>query len=347
MPGSSEGRSELQRVLALVSSLSPLAQRDVWEQFTRHKGAVAGGAFLLFVTLAVLVGPWLWPLDPQQLDIRNKDLRPVYSALWNGTASVSWAHPFGTDNLGRDQMAQMISGGRASLAVGWAAMLLSLVIGTSIGVAAGFFRRLDGVLMRLTDLFLSLPILPLLLVAVTLIPALANRILGSPGEDSIVRRRVPVVDDFAALFMRSITGLTHWVTQSRLRSIAVVAVLCTVCTSVTWLLLPKLEYLPSGNRNLIIGYIVPPPGYNLDTMEQIARGYEKEVYPLLSEVSGPEPDAHGRPKLNRFFFVTFRGRTIMGAAAHDPSAGAANAPSADPNVAGVAAQRTERQSTTP
>lgn len=176
--------------------------RDVWEQFTRHKGAVAGGAFLLFVTLAVLVGPWLWPLDPQQLDIRNKDLRPVYSALWNGTASVSWAHPYGTDNLGRDQMAQMISGGRASLAVGWAAMLLSLVIGTSIGVAAGFFRRLDGVLMRLTDLFLSLQILPLLLVAVTLFrqPLRAN--FGPEGGMFIL--------------IVTVIGITSWMPTARI-----------------------------------------------------------------------------------------------------------------------------------
>ena len=201
----------------------------------------------------------------------------------------------------------------------WVAVLVSALTTVMVFIPILVMDLEAGQLFRDIAVALSVSVLISLLVAVTLIPALANRILGSPGEDSIVRRRVPVVDDFAALFMRSITGLTHWVTQSRLRSVAVVAVLCTVCTSVTWLLLPKLEYLPSGNRNLIIGFIVPPPGYNLDTMEQIARGYEKEVYPLLSEVSGPEPDAQGRPKLNRFFFVTFRGRTIMGAAAHDPS----------------------------
>lgn len=141
---------------------------DVWQQFTRHKGAMMGGAFLVFITLAVLVGPWIWTLDPQTLDIRNKDLRPIYTIIWDGSAKVSWAHPFGTDNLGRDQLAQMIAGGRASMAVGWAAMVLSLLIGTAVGVVAGYFKRLDGILMRLTDLFLSLPILPLLLVAVTL-----------------------------------------------------------------------------------------------------------------------------------------------------------------------------------
>lgn len=142
--------------------------KDVWDQFRKHKGAMFGLGFLTFITLAVLVGPYIWTVDPQKLDIRNKDLRPIYTALWDGSAKVSWAKPLGSDQLGRDNLAQMLAGGRASMAVGWAAMLLSLVIGTAIGVLAGYFKRLDGLLMRTTDLFLALPILPLLLLAVTL-----------------------------------------------------------------------------------------------------------------------------------------------------------------------------------
>ncbi|SDI14936.1 ABC transporter permease [Lutimaribacter saemankumensis] len=142
--------------------------RDVWDQFKHHKGAMLGGGFLLFVTLAVLFGDLIWQIDPKKLDIRNKDIRPIFNAIWDSGAKVSWSHPLGTDNLGRDHLAQIIAGGRASMAVGWAAMLLTMLIGTSIGVMAGFFKRLDGPLMRFTDLVLSLPILPLMLVAVTL-----------------------------------------------------------------------------------------------------------------------------------------------------------------------------------
>ncbi|SFQ42349.1 peptide/nickel transport system permease protein [Roseivivax halotolerans] len=175
---------------------------DVWQQFTRHKGAMMGGAFLVFITLAVLVGPWILTLDPQTLDIRNKDLRPIYTIIWDGSAKVSWAHPFGTDNLGRDQLAQMIAGGRASMAVGWAAMVLSLLIGTAVGVVAGYFKRLDGILMRLTDLFLSLPILPLLLVAVTLFrqPLRAN--FGPEGGMFIL--------------IVTVIGLTSWMPTARI-----------------------------------------------------------------------------------------------------------------------------------
>ena len=140
---------------------------DVWDQFRSHKGAMMGLAFLLFITLFCTVGPALWGVDPQKLDIRNKDLRPILNALW-GAEKVSWAHPFGTDNLGRDIMAQTMQGGRTSLAVGWTAMILSIVIGTFVGVLAGYFKALDGVLMRLTALFLALPLLPLLLVMMLL-----------------------------------------------------------------------------------------------------------------------------------------------------------------------------------
>ncbi|WP_127112463.1 ABC transporter permease [Shimia sediminis] len=142
--------------------------KDVWDQFRKHKGALMGGSFLLLITLAVLIGEYVWTIDPQKLDIRNKDVRPIYTAIWNGDAKVQWAHPLGTDNLGRDALANLIVGGRTSMAVGWVAMILALSIGTTIGVLAGYFRRLDGPLMRFTDLVLSLPILPLLLVAVTL-----------------------------------------------------------------------------------------------------------------------------------------------------------------------------------
>lgn len=142
--------------------------RDIWDQFRRHRGAVVGGGFLMFITLFVLAGPLIWTLEAQKLDIRAKDMRPVFAALWNPEAKVGWNHPLGTDQLGRDLLSQMIEGGRSSLAVGWAAMGLSLLLGTAVGVLAGYFRRLDFLLMRFTDLMLSLPILPLLLVAVTL-----------------------------------------------------------------------------------------------------------------------------------------------------------------------------------
>ena len=139
---------------------------DVWHQFTSHRGAVAGGIFFVFILLVVMLGPLIWSLDASFIDIRARNEGP------------SLLHPFGTDQLGRDMLARMIAGGQVSIAVGITAMLLALGLGTLIGVLSGYFTYLDGPLMRLTDLFLALPLLPLLLVMVLLFREPLNAAFG-------------------------------------------------------------------------------------------------------------------------------------------------------------------------
>ena len=129
---------------------------DVWRQFRKHKGALVGVFVFAFITVAVFIGPIIYGVDPHAIDFSARNLGP------------NWAHPLGTDNIGHDTLAQMLAGGQVSLAVGLSAALIALILGTLIGVLAGFFRFLDGPLMRLTDLFLALPILPLLLVTILL-----------------------------------------------------------------------------------------------------------------------------------------------------------------------------------
>lgn len=131
-------------------------RQDVWRQFKRHKGAVVGLVILTIIVLATVLGPYVYPLDPYEID----------TSIANAAPSAD--HVLGTDNLGRDVLARVLIGGRISLAVGFAAMFFGLVLGTAIGILSGFFRSLDGPLMRVTDLFLALPILPLLLVVIML-----------------------------------------------------------------------------------------------------------------------------------------------------------------------------------
>ena len=125
---------------------------DVWAQYTSHRGALIGTFVLLAIIAIVVIGPFIHTVDPQLLDIRARNQSP------------SFAHPMGTDQVGRDIFAQVLKGGQTSLAVGVTAMLLSLVVGTIIGILAGQFKSLDGPLMRFTDLFFALPQIPLLLV---------------------------------------------------------------------------------------------------------------------------------------------------------------------------------------
>ncbi|WP_136658551.1 ABC transporter permease [Nitratireductor sp. XY-223] len=142
---------------SLAAARPPQSQwRNVWDQFKTHRGAVWGMGFFIFVVLAVTLGPYIWTIDAQYIDIRARNSGPTL------------AHPLGTDQLGRDTLARVLEGGQVSMAVGITAMLLALVLGAAIGVVAGYFKRLDGPLMRLTDLFLALPLLPLLLVIIML-----------------------------------------------------------------------------------------------------------------------------------------------------------------------------------
>ena len=129
---------------------------DVWNEFKNHKGALAGAIIFALIVILVLLGPFVWPYEANGINIRIRNQGP------------SLAHPLGTDQLGRDTLARIMAGGRTSITVGLTAMLLSLFLGTLIGVAAGYFKKLDSALMRFTDLFLSLPLLPLLLVMMLL-----------------------------------------------------------------------------------------------------------------------------------------------------------------------------------
>ena len=180
---------------------------DVWDQFRKHTGALVGFAIFLIIVLGSFLGPFFWHADPQIVPtgrdfITLRDTRPIYAALWDSGAKVNWAHPLGTDNLGRDTLARMMSGGQVSLLVGFTAMALSILLGTLIGVMAGFFRRLDGPLMRFTDLFLALPLLPLLLVAVLLFREPLSAAFGVEGG-------------IFALIV-TLVGITSWMQTARI-----------------------------------------------------------------------------------------------------------------------------------
>ena len=138
-----------------LRSVSPAA--EAWRRFRRHKLALAGLFLLAAMVLMVAVGPLVWKVSINDIDFTARLQPPTQ------------AHPFGTDDLGQDVLARMLYGGRISLAVGLAAMLMAMLVGVTIGAIAGISRgTVDAALMWLTDLFLSLPQLPLLLILIYL-----------------------------------------------------------------------------------------------------------------------------------------------------------------------------------
>lgn len=127
--------------------------REAWRRFKRHRLAVVCAVILGTIVLSVLLGPWLWRVPIGDIDFSARMQPPT------------WAHPLGTDDLGQDLLARMLYGGRISLAVGLAAMLIAISFGVLVGAVAGMSKGpVDVFLMWLTDLFLSLPQLPLLLL---------------------------------------------------------------------------------------------------------------------------------------------------------------------------------------
>lgn len=130
--------------------------KDAWWQFRRHRLAMASLGMLVFLILFTLGGPLVYHTKIDVID---------FTLSLKGPSSE---HLLGTDDLGRDLLARLMFGGRISIAVGIVSVLLAITLGTTIGALAGFFGRLDNPLMRLTDLFLSLPVLPLLLVIIYL-----------------------------------------------------------------------------------------------------------------------------------------------------------------------------------
>lgn len=158
--GSGEASAAGER-LSELGSISAKKPRSLWSdafrQFRHHKLAMAGSFVLLFLILMVLLGPFLYTGNVFGTDYTIQYLPP------------SWDYPMGTTNDGHDVFARIMWGGRISIAVGIAAMLVGILIGTTIGSLSGYFGGFtDSALMRVTDLFISLPVLPLLLLIIFL-----------------------------------------------------------------------------------------------------------------------------------------------------------------------------------
>ena len=146
-------------------SVSPWA--EAWRRFKRHRVAYWSLWALALLVLAVLAGPWIYRVGINDIDFQAR------------LAPPSWKHPLGTDDLGRDLLARVLYGGRISLAVGMAAMLIAMTAGVIVGAVAGISRGwIDAALMWLTDLFLSLPQLPLLLLLIFLFRETLKSLFG-------------------------------------------------------------------------------------------------------------------------------------------------------------------------
>lgn len=160
----------------------------VWQRFRRHPGAIAGSIVLGLVVLAILLAP-ISPYDPNASDVEARFQPP------------SWQHPMGTDALGRDMFTRVLYGGRISLSVGTLVVAITLLIGVPVGAIAGYSGgRLDSLLMRTTDAFLTLPSFLILILLGTILREVD----------------IPLLSRNNVVTIALVIGLFSWMTFARL-----------------------------------------------------------------------------------------------------------------------------------
>lgn len=147
--------------------------RDAWRRLLKNKLAVFGLVVVITITIASIVGPPLikkvFGFTPDYIPSENPNLVHSFPPFRGPNGQFTWAHPMGTDNAGRDQLARVLQGGQISLFVGIIATLVSLIIGVSYGAIAGYLGgRIDNLMMRLVDVLYSLPYVIVVIVLLSM-----------------------------------------------------------------------------------------------------------------------------------------------------------------------------------
>ena len=195
----------------------------------------------------------------------------------------------------------------------WGAILVSALTTVLVFAPILVMQLEAGQLFRDIAVAISVSVLLSLVVAVTVIPALGSRLLGSGQQKTM---RLPIIDHFATLFRWLVMGYVRATVRFRALGVIMVGLIAGTAAVAAVTFLPRMEYLPEGNRNLVFGLIIPPPGYNLDTTETIAERIERTAEPLWS--AAPEPATEdGRPAIRNFFFVATPGNSFVGSTAVD------------------------------
>ena len=257
------------------TAVAPPARRSrVIRNLRRHPVGLTAFVILVLLYLAVIIGPVLYPLSPEETDALNV------------LAAPSAAHPLGTDELGRDIVSRLLSGGRISLSVGLLSMLVGLTLGLIVGGTAGYFRgRVEGVLMRLVDVFMAIPSFFLLLVIVTVFGSHPLTIIITVGLGFWAQMARVVYAEFTSYRGRDFIEAMHSLGASHLRimvrhilpQVAPQAIVLATL-GVGWAILSEaaLSYIGLG---------IQPPLASWGNMLQNAQAY-LYINPLLAVYPG-------------------------------------------------------------
>lgn len=198
----------------------------------------------------------------------------------------------------------------------WGAILVSALTTVMVFIPILVMDLEAGQLFRDIAVAISVSVVLSLLVAMTVIPALSSRLLAG-GKSHLTILPLPIIDHFGRGFTWVMSSYTSLTIRYRLLGILSVSAITAAAIWGSATYLPKLEYLPEGNRNLVFGVILPPPGYNLATTTDIAERIEAVAEPLWSREDTDNPE--DPPAMRHFFFVATNGATFLGGAAKDPT----------------------------
>ena len=198
----------------------------------------------------------------------------------------------------------------------WGALLASTLTTVAIFLPIVFVQDEAGQLFRDIAIAVSCSVVLSLIVAISVIPSLANKILGGDKQrEDVLAAWGDRVRNFIAQSVFRISGST-------VLRLGVITGLIGLSLVIAWTLLPKSEYLPTGNRNLIFGIVLPPPGYNLDELIQVGQTIEDVLRPhweAAAAPDSPQAQALSGPPIDNMFFVAFGRSAFMGARSSDPA----------------------------
>ena len=196
----------------------------------------------------------------------------------------------------------------------WGAVLASTLTTVAVFLPIVFVEEEAGQLFRDIAIAISSSVVLSLIVSITVIPSLSAKILGRVVRKESGGKKFNPFAGFAAAFVNAVYRFVHWMCGYVTARLAVAVGLVFLAAGFVWLLMPQTEYLPEGNREILFGILLPPPGYNLEELENIAREVEADILPLVEreEQKSEFAEKMGLPPSNNFFYVAQGQQVFMG-----------------------------------
>lgn len=195
----------------------------------------------------------------------------------------------------------------------WGAVLASTLTTVAVFLPIVFVQEEAGQLFRDIAIAISSAVVLSLVISITVIPTLSAIILGKVShKDKLQRKSRPFIG-IAQGFVNIISKFIYWMCGRVTARLGIIIIMTSIAIGLVWFLIPKTEYLPEGNREMLFGILLPPPGYNLGELENIAKEVEKDILPLIEH--GEKNDFAEKlklPQVKNFFYVAWGHQVFMG-----------------------------------